>query len=455
MTFDTILIANRGEIACRVIRTARAMGYRAVAVFTEPDAGAPHALVADLAVPIGDARAYLDGAAIIDAARRAGAQAVHPGYGFLSENADFARASAAAGLVLIGPPPDAMALMGDKGAAKAAMVAAGVPCLPGYQGADQSDAVLLAEGARIGFPLMVKASAGGGGKGMRLVADADALPEALARARSEAGKAFGDETLILERALLRPRHVEIQVFADSHGNAIHLGERDCSVQRRHQKVVEEAPSPAVDDALRARMGQAAVDAARACGYVGAGTVEFLLEGGDFFFLEMNTRIQVEHPVTEMVTGVDLVAMQIAFATGRLEPVTQSEISTTGHAVECRLYAEKPEKSFIPSPGPLRRLRLPPESSDLRIDCGYREGDEVSMFYDPMVAKIIAHGPNRTAACQRAVAALTRIEVEGINTNRDFLIACLNDPQFRRGHVHTSFIDQNTRQLLSTLSEGSL
>ncbi len=439
MIFDTILIANRGEIACRVIRTTRAMGYRTVAVVTEPDAGAPHALAADLAVPIGDARAYLDGAAIIDAARRAGAQAVHPGYGFLSENADFARACAAAGLVLIGPPPDAMALMGDKGAAKAAMVAAGVPCLPGYQGADQSDAVLLAEGARIGFPLMVKASAGGGGKGMRLVADADALPEALARARSEAGKAFGDETLILERALLCPRHVEIQVFADSYGNAIHLGERDCSVQRRHQKVVEEAPSPAVDDALRARMGQAAVDAARACGYVGAGTVEFLLEGGDFFFLEMNTRLQVEHPVTEAVAGMDLVEWQIRVARGEALPLRQEQVALSGHAIEVRLYAEDPAQDFLPQAGRVLRWRAPP---GLRVDHALASGQAVSPDYDPMLAKIIAHGPDRETARRRLIAGLEATEVLGLTTNRAFLAAVLRHEGFASGAATTAFLDQD-------------
>ncbi len=439
MSFDTILIANRGEIACRITRTARAMGYRTVAVFTDPDAGAPHALAADLAVPIGGARAYLDGAAVIDAARRSGAQAVHPGYGFLSENADFARACAEAGLVFIGPPPDAIALMGDKGAAKAAMQAAGVPCLPGYQGADQSDAVLLVEGERIGFPLMVKASAGGGGKGMRLVPDADALPEALARARSEAGKAFGDETLILERALMRPRHVEIQVFADGHGHVIHLGERDCSVQRRHQKVVEEAPSPAVDAGLRARMGAAAVDAARACGYVGAGTVEFLLEEDDFFFLEMNTRLQVEHPVTEAVTGLDLVEWQIRVARGEVLPLRQDQVAMEGHAIEVRLYAEDPAQGFLPQAGRVLRWRVPP---GLRVDHALAEGQAVSPDYDPMLAKIVAHGPDRDTARRRLIGGLEATELLGLTTNRAFLASVLRHEGFASGAATTAFLDSD-------------
>ena len=437
MSFDTILIANRGEIAARIIRTARAMGYRTLAVFAEPDTGAPHALAADLAVPICGARAYLDGAAVIEAALRAGAQAVHPGYGFLSENADFARACTEAGLVFIGPPPEAMALMGDKGAAKAAMQAAGVPCLPGYQGADQSDAVLLAEGARIGFPLMVKASAGGGGKGMRLVTDADALPDALTRARSEAGKAFGDETLILERALMRPRHVEIQVFADSHGNVIHLGERDCSVQRRHQKVIEEAPSPAVTADLRIRMGAAAVEAARACGYVGAGTVEFLLEGGAFFFLEMNTRLQVEHPVTEAVTGLDLVEWQIRVARGEALPLTQDQVALSGHAIEVRLYAEDPAQGFLPQAGRVLRWRAPP---GLRVDHALAEGQMVSADYDPMLAKIIAHGPDRDSARRRLIAGLEATELLGLTTNRAFLASVLRHGGFASGEATTAFLD---------------
>ncbi|MCC5989766.1 MAG: ATP-grasp domain-containing protein [Pararhodobacter sp.] len=439
MSFDTILIANRGEIAARIIRTARAMGYRTVAVFTEPDNGAPHALAADLALSIGPAPAYLDGEAIIAAARRAGAQAVHPGYGFLSESAAFARACAEAGLIFIGPPPAAMEMMGSKAAAKAAMQAAGVPCLPGYQGADQSDDVLMAEGARLGFPLMVKASAGGGGKGMRLVHGEGDLAEALARARSEAEKSFGEGALILERALIRPRHVEIQVFADSLGNVIHLGERDCSVQRRHQKVVEESPSPAVDAELRTRMGAAAVDAARACGYVGAGTVEFLLdEGGEFHFLEMNTRLQVEHPVTEAVTGLDLVDWQIRVARGEALPLSQEQVALNGHAIEVRLYAEDPAQGFLPQSGRVLRWRPAP---GLRVDHALEEGQVVGADYDPMLAKIIAHGPDRETARRRLIAGLEATEILGLTTNRAFLAALLRHDDFATGGATTAFLQE--------------
>ncbi|WP_333827379.1 acetyl/propionyl/methylcrotonyl-CoA carboxylase subunit alpha [Pararhodobacter sp.] len=438
MSFDTILIANRGEIACRIIRTARAMGYRTVAVFTDPDAGAPHVLAADAAVQIGPARAYLEGARIIAAAKRMGAGAVHPGYGFLSENAGFARACQEAGLVFIGPGPEAIALMGSKAEAKQAMARAGVPCLPGYAGRDQSDAVLLAEGARLGFPLMVKAAMGGGGKGMRLVREAGALAEALARARSEAEKAFGDGTLILERALKAPRHVEIQVLADGQGNVVHLGERDCSVQRRHQKVVEEAPSPAVDAELRAAMGAAAVQAARACRYVGAGTVEFLLEGGAFHFLEMNTRLQVEHPVTEAVTGIDLVEWQIRVARGEALPWRQEEIALEGHAIEVRLYAEDPAQGFLPQAGRLLRWRPAP---GLRVDHGLAEGQEVSADYDPLLAKLIAHGPDRDTARRRLIRGLEETGVLGLRTNKAFLINLLRDERFARGEATTAFLER--------------
>ena len=438
MSFDTILIANRGEIACRIIRTARAMGYRTVAVFADPDAGAPHVLAADTAVQIGPARAYLEGARIIAAAKRMGAGAVHPGYGFLSENAGFARACQEAGLVFIGPGPEAIALMGSKAEAKQAMARAGVPCLPGYAGRDQSDAVLLAEGARLGFPLMVKAAMGGGGKGMRLVREAGALAEALARARSEAEKAFGDGTLILERALKAPRHVEIQVLADGQGNVVHLGERDCSVQRRHQKVVEEAPSPAVDAELRAAMGAAAVQAARACRYVGAGTVEFLLEGGAFHFLEMNTRLQVEHPVTEAVTGIDLVEWQIRVARGEALPWRQEEIALDGHAIEVRLYAEDPAQGFLPQAGRLLRWRPAP---GLRVDHGLAEGQEVSADYDPMLAKLIAHGPDRDTARRRLIRGLEETGVLGLRTNKAFLINLLRDEHFARGEATTAFLER--------------
>ncbi|KPQ07159.1 MAG: geranyl-CoA carboxylase alpha subunit [Rhodobacteraceae bacterium HLUCCA12] len=442
MSFDTILIANRGEIACRIIRTARAMGFRTIAVYSDADADAPHTRAADVAMRIGPAPApqsYLDGAGIIAAAQRAGAGAVHPGYGFLSENADFARACGDAGLVFIGPGAAAIALMGSKAAAKRAMARAGVPCLPGYSGADQSEAALLDEGARIGFPLMVKAAMGGGGKGMRLVNDADALPEALARARSEAAKAFGDDRLILERALTAARHVEMQVLADTHGNVLHLGERDCSVQRRHQKIIEEAPSPAVDPDLRAAMGAAAVQAARACDYVGAGTVEFLLHDGAFHFLEMNTRLQVEHPVTEAVTGIDLVEWQIRIAQGEALPWRQDQIRFCGHAIEVRLYAEDPAQGFLPQSGRLARWRPAPQ---VRVDHGLAEGQVIGTDYDPMLAKIIAHGPDRASASRRLIGALNDTEILGLRTNKAFLVNVLRHDVFAGSGATTAFLDHD-------------
>lgn len=435
MSFEAILIANRGEIALRVIRTARAMGYRTVAVHTAPDAGAPHVAVADAAVALGPAAAYLDGAAVIAAARAAGAGAVHPGYGFLAENAKFAEDCAAAGLVFIGPSADAIRLMGDKAAAKAAMEAAGVPTLPGYDGADQSDGVLAAEAARIGFPVVVKAAAGGGGKGMRLVREPAALPEALARARSEAERSFGDGRLILERALIAPRHIEVQVLADNHGHVLHLGERDCSVQRRHQKVIEEAPAPGLDTALRARLGAAAVTAAQSCGYVGAGTVEFLLDqAGDFHFLEMNTRLQVEHPVTEAVTGLDLVEWQIRVARGEALPALDP--TPRGHAIEARLYAEDPAAGFLPQTGRLLRWRPP---AGLRTDHALAEGVTITADYDPMLAKLIAHGPDRETARRRLIAGLAATELSGLRTNRGWLQEILRHPDFVAGRASTDLL----------------
>ena len=435
--FGAILIANRGEIAVRVIRTARAMGYRTVAVHTDPDAGAPHVRAADAAVALGAAGAYRDGGAIIAAAKAAGAGAVHPGYGFLSENAEFAADCAAAGLVFIGPGAAAIRLMGDKARAKAAMEAAGVPTLPGHDGADQSDAVLTAEAARIGFPVMVKAAAGGGGKGMRRVQDAAALPEALARARSEAERSFGDGRLILERALLAPRHIEVQVLADSHGNALHLGERDCSVQRRHQKVIEEAPAFGLDADLRARLGAAAVAAARACGYVSAGTVEFLLDAeGGFHFLEMNTRLQVEHPVTEAVTGHDLVEWQIRIARGEALPALDPE--PRGHAIEARLYAEDPAAGFLPQTGRILRWRPPP---GLRVDHALAEGLTIGADYDPMLAKLIAHGPDRETARRRLIAGLEATELLGLRSNRAWLIDILRHPDVAAGTATTELLDR--------------
>ncbi|MCH8544714.1 MAG: acetyl/propionyl/methylcrotonyl-CoA carboxylase subunit alpha [Alcanivorax sp.] len=441
-SFDKILIANRGEIACRVIRTARDMGYRTVAVFSDADRDALHVQLADEAVCIGEATAsqsYLNMAAILDAAQRTGANAVHPGYGFMSENAEFARACEAAGIVFIGPPVDAIHLMGSKRLSKIAMQDAGVPCIPGYEGEEQSDERLLNEAQRIGLPLMIKASAGGGGRGMRVVTDASEIPEQLRSARSEAKNAFGSDELILERAVMRPRHVEIQVFGDTHGNVIHLGERDCSVQRRHQKVVEEAPSPAVDPALRARMGEAAVQAARACQYVGAGTVEFLLDDqGDFFFLEMNTRLQVEHPVTELITGQDLVAWQIRVARGEALPLTQEQLQLTGHAMEVRLYAEDPAAGFLPQTGPVLAWQ-PACGEGVRIDHGLRAGYRVGSHYDPMLAKIIAWGDTREDARRRLIRAVEDTRLFGVTDNRRFLAAILRHPVFAAGDATTAFI----------------
>ncbi|MBZ2188087.1 acetyl/propionyl/methylcrotonyl-CoA carboxylase subunit alpha [Alcanivorax sp. JB21] len=441
-SFDKILIANRGEIACRVIRTARDLGYRTVAVFSDADRDALHVQLADEAVCIGEATAsqsYLNMTAILDAARRTGANAVHPGYGFMSENAEFARACQAAGIVFIGPPVDAIHLMGSKRLSKIAMQDAGVPCIPGYEGEEQSDEQLLKEAKRIGLPLMIKASAGGGGRGMRVVTDASDIPEQLRSARSEAKNAFGSDELILERAVMRPRHVEIQVFGDTHGNVIHLGERDCSVQRRHQKVVEEAPSPAVDDALRARMGEAAVQAAKACDYVGAGTVEFLLDDkGDFFFLEMNTRLQVEHPVTELITGLDLVAWQIRVARGETLPLTQDQVQLNGHAMEVRLYAEDPAAGFMPQTGPVLAWQ-PASGEGVRIDHGLRAGYRVGSHYDPMLAKIIAWGDTREDARRRLIRAVEDTHLFGVTDNRRFLAAILRHPVFAEGAATTAFI----------------
>ncbi|WP_305851957.1 acetyl-CoA carboxylase biotin carboxylase subunit [Ruegeria sp. HKCCD8929] len=442
--FDAILVANRGEIAARIIRSAREMGLRTVAVYTTADAKALHVALADEAVwigegPVGDS--YLDAEKILGAAREPGVGAIHPGYGFLSENADFARAVEAAGLVFIGPEPDAIRAMGNKAEAKRLMQAAGVPCVQGYEGADQSDAALTQAAEEIGFPLMVKAAAGGGGRGMRLVMQADAVPQALALARSEAKGAFGSDELILEKAIVEPRHVEFQVFADTHGNIIHLGERDCSVQRRHQKVVEEAPCPVMTPDLRAAMGAAAVEAARAVHYRGAGTVEFLLDGsGAFYFLEMNTRLQVEHPVTEMVTGLDLVALQIAVAQGEALPLTQEDVALNGHAIEVRLYAEDPASGYLPVTGPVD-LWQPAVGPGVRVDAGVVEGQEVSPFYDPMLAKIIAQGPTRAAARRRLVRAVEETVLLGTATNAAFLADVLGQPAFVAGEVTTGLLDQ--------------
>ncbi len=440
--FDSVLVANRGEIACRVIRTARAQGYRTIAVYSEADAGAPHVQMADQAVLIGPApvkESYLDPQRILEAAARTGAQAIHPGYGFLSENADFSRACSEAGLVFIGPSPEAIDAMGNKAESKRRMLDADVPCIPGYQDADQSDATLIGAAADIGFPIMVKAAAGGGGRGMRLVHSDSELPDALASARSEAESAFGSGELILEKAVLQPRHVEVQVFGDQQGNVIHLGERDCSVQRRHQKVVEESPCPVMTEELRAAMGEAAVNAARSIDYVGAGTVEFLLDAdGNFYFLEMNTRLQVEHPVTEMVTDLDLVALQLDVAQGLPLPLTQGDVALTGHSIEVRLYAEDSQNDFLPASGPALLWRAP-VGEGVRVDHGLLQGQEVSPFYDPMVAKIITWGPDREVARRRLQRALENTALFGFETNRAFLMDVLANDCFAEGGATTAFI----------------
>ncbi len=443
MGFSKILIANRGEIACRVARTARSLGYRTVAVFSDADAGALHVKLADEAVRIGPPPApesYLAGGALIAAAKLAGADAVHPGYGFLSENAEFAAACEEAGLVFIGPPAAAIRAMGNKVQAKRLLAAAGVPCVPGWHGADPPDATLAAEARRLGFPVMVKAAAGGGGRGMRLVAGPEELAAALAAARSEALRAFGSGELMLERALVDARHVEIQVFADSQGNIVHLGERDCSVQRRHQKLIEE--SPVLPPELRARMGETAVAAARAIAYRGAGTVEFLLDGaGRFYFLEMNTRLQVEHPVTEAVTGQDLVAWQLAVAAGEPLPLKQDEIRCDGHAIEARLYAEDPARGFLPQSGTVVAWE-PPQVPGVRTDHGLQAGQPVTPHYDALLAKVIAHGRTREEARRRLVLALEETLLLGLATNRELLCRVLRHPLFVAGGVTTAFLDRH-------------
>ncbi|HEY1798063.1 MAG TPA: acetyl/propionyl/methylcrotonyl-CoA carboxylase subunit alpha [Stellaceae bacterium] len=447
--FTKILIANRGEIACRVIRTARRMGVATVAVYSEADAGALHVAMADEARRIGPAPAresYLKGDAIIAAARETGAEAVHPGYGFLSENADFAEACAAAGLVFIGPPAAAIRAMGSKSAAKAMMAAAGVPVVPGYHGDDPSPERLLQEAEKIGFPVMLKASAGGGGRGMREVHSAAEFPRALEAAKREAKGAFGDDHMLVERLLTEPRHIEVQVFADMLGNTIHLYERDCSIQRRHQKVVEEAPAPGLSPERRAAMGEAAIAAAAAVGYVGAGTVEFIADKSGFYFMEMNTRLQVEHPVTEMVTGLDLVEWQLRVAAGETLPLRQDQITLDGHAIEVRLYAENPARGFLPATGTLRGLRLPgPEAA--RVDTGVRAGNTVTPFYDPMIAKVVAWGSDRDAARRRLAQALGGSAVYGVTSNLGFLARILGDPEFAAGTIDTGFIERRRDVLI--------
>ena len=441
----TMLVANRGEIAVRVMRTAKAMGMKTVAVYSEADANAQHVREADQSVCIGPAavaESYLRIEAILDAAQRTGADCIHPGYGFLSENQVFASACEAHGIEFIGPPNGAIEVMGDKARAKRAMIQAGVPCVPGYQGDDQSLAILLSEAKGVGLPVMVKAAAGGGGRGMRLVHEASELESAIGLAQSEAQNAFGSSELIIEKAVVRPRHVEIQVFADKAGNTVYLGERDCSIQRRHQKVVEESPCPVMTSQLREAMGTAAVEAAKAVGYVGAGTVEFLLdEAGEFYFLEMNTRLQVEHPVTEMVTGYDLVEWQIRVARGEDLPAEQADIDLFGHAIEVRLYAEDPSAGFLPSTGPIK-LFATPEGEGVRIDSGVETGDEVTPFYDAMVAKLITYGETREDARLKMRSALRDTALFGPLNNRDFLLDVLDRPDFIHGAATTAFIDDN-------------
>lgn len=447
--FFKILIANRGEIALRIMRTARRLGYGVVAVYSDADRDALHVREADQAVRIGEAlpsQSYLRIDAIIAAAKASGASAVHPGYGFLAENEDFALACRNAGLVFIGPSPEAIRAMGNKAGAKDIMLKAGVPCVPGYQGKDQSDAVMLKEAKKIGFPVMIKAVAGGGGRGMRLVADAAAFPDALRSARSEAQGAFGDPTVILERAIVDPRHIEVQVFGDRYGNAIHLGERDCSVQRRHQKLIEEAPSPAVTPRLRARMGQVAVDAVRSLRYEGAGTLEFLLDpSGEFYFMEMNTRLQVEHPVTEAVTGLDLVELQFRVASGEPLGLVQEDIKFSGHAIEVRLCSEDAGHDFMPQSGRMALWQMP---EGVRVEHALQSGSEIPPFYDSMIAKIISHGTTRDEARGKLISGLEQLAAFGVTTNQGFLISCLRHPAFAKGEATTAFIGNHRAELLA-------
>ncbi|MDH1106105.1 acetyl/propionyl/methylcrotonyl-CoA carboxylase subunit alpha [Pseudomonas otitidis] len=447
----TLLIANRGEIACRVMRTAKALGIRTVAVHSEIDRNARHVREADMAINLGGAKpaeSYLRVDALIAAAQASGAQAIHPGYGFLSENAGFARAIEAAGLVFLGPPASAIDAMGSKSAAKALMEEAGVPLVPGYHGEDQALETFRAAAERIGYPVLLKAAAGGGGKGMKVVEREADLAEALSSAQREAQAAFGDARMLVEKYVLKPRHVEIQVFADRHGNCLYLNERDCSIQRRHQKVVEEAPAPGLSAEQRRAMGEAAVRAAQAIGYVGAGTVEFLLDArGDFFFMEMNTRLQVEHPVTEAITGLDLVAWQIRVARGEVLPITQAQVPLMGHAIEVRLYAEDPEGGFLPASGHLDLYREPAPGEGRRVDSGVAEGDDVSPFYDPMLAKLIAWGENREEAHQRLLAMLEDTAVGGFRTNLAFLRRVLGHPAFAAAELDTGFIERHQAHLL--------
>jgi 3-methylcrotonyl-CoA carboxylase alpha subunit len=449
--FDKLLIANRGEIACRIMRTAKRMGLRTVAVFSDADRNAMHVALADEALLIGPAPAkdsYLHIGAIIEAAQTSGAGAIHPGYGFLSENADFAQACADAGLVFVGPSAATIHLMGSKSAAKALMEAAGVPVVPGYHGEDPSLAVLQAAADRIGYPVLVKASAGGGGRGMRLVESGGALTEAIASAQREAAAAFGNDQVLIEKYIAKPRHIEVQVFGDVHGNVVSLFERECTLQRRHQKVVEEAPAIAITSARRAELSVAALAAAQATGYVNAGTVEFIADADGFYFIEMNTRLQVEHPVTEMITGIDLVEWQLRIAMGEKLPLTQEEIRADGHAIEARIYAEDPAKGFLPATGSIQTWREP-SGPGIRVDTGFRAGDAVTPYYDALLAKLIAGGSDRAQALARLSEALGDFEITGLTTNLAFLKALASHPQVARGGIDTDFIERELAALTRT------
>lgn len=451
--FSKVLIANRGEIACRVIATCRRLGIATVAVYSDADRNARHVRLADEAIHIGPAAAresYLRSDAILDAARRSGAQAIHPGYGFLSENADFADACVAAGIAFIGPPASAIRAMGDKSAAKALMAKAGVPLTPGYHGDQQAPEFLRTQADGIGYPVLIKASAGGGGKGMRKVERSEDFVDALASCQREAASAFGNDHVLVEKYVERPRHIEIQVFGGGHGEAVYLFERDCSVQRRHQKVLEEAPAPGMSADRRAAMGKAAVDAARAVGYVGAGTVEFIAgPDGDFYFMEMNTRLQVEHPVTEFITGTDLVEWQLRVAAGQPLPKRQDELAIHGHALEARLYAEDADRGFLPSTGTLRRLRLPTPSANVRVDTGVEEGDSITPYYDPMIAKLIVWDVDRDAALRRMRQALADCQVVGVTTNAGFLRRLVQTDSFANAKLDTALIEREQAALAVT------
>ena len=456
--FNKILIANRGEIACRIIHTAKRMGVGTVAVYSKADIDARHVSMADEAVSIGPAPArdsYLAVEKLIGAAERTGAEAIHPGYGFLSENAGFAEACGGAGITFIGPSPRAIEAMGSKSAAKTIMQQAGIPLVPGYHGDNQDETFLLGEAEKIGFPLMLKASAGGGGRGMRVVNSAAVFSEALRSAKREALGAFNDDRMLLEKYLEQPRHIEIQIFCDQHGNAIHLFERDCSIQRRHQKVLEEAPAPGMTDETRGAMGDAAISAARAIDYTGAGTVEFIVDtGGRFYFMEMNTRLQVEHPVTEFITGLDLVEWQLRVAAGERLPASQDQLAFDGHALEARIYAEDPDNRFLPSTGRLTHLRFPVETSLVRVDTGVRQGDDISVHYDPLIAKLVVRGSNRGDCLRRALEALSRTQVAGVTTNVDFLTSVISHEAFQAADFDTGFIERHSADLFPEKAPAS-